>query len=460
MNTSSRIPFLAIAVAGLIFVLIAVPGIADAQTLESSLEDGGAYWEGTIITEENYAPDSEEASIYDQGGSHVTNISLNNGTLEIDSTEIGVGEFYVIAPDAPRRNFEIVEQEIHIATHQSRRSVGPPFITGDIDVSTNRGTAELAVSGVDDLTITEGDFERINDDTIKIGHTGTVQVSLDALAGQTVSIQAKDSETGVTETKIIDIPTITQPPKNAEDSIEMDHGDFAWVGELLKFDGPQIHQRYYIETVSGERIITKQTAVDGSLYINTSSHDSGIYRILNNSSGEEFARYELKKQKLNVEINTFDTTAEISINSNRENYSTKLQLINESGANLTNQSFDSVSNPFYTFRETDGTETFSVKNLESGRYNLTVRVTDLEVQETESFEIDARNPTTTLQTTNSKTQKEPSTSNTGVPTKTKTIITETEETETQTTRTDVPGFGITEVLIAIFAGWVGIWRQN
>lgn len=414
-----------------------VPGVAAAQ-LEEPLEDGHIYWQGTLISADGFAPDAEEAELYRQSGDHVRNITLDDGDLELDTNGLQ-GEYYVTAPSVDRVRFEIVEQVVDVNVEVSRTTEGPPYVVADVGISTNRGDAVLRVSGFDEFAdYVDGEVERIDDDTLRVGMNAEFTVELDHLAGSDATISAEDPVTGAYGNEIYEVPPITQPPR--VDAVAAERGGEYWAGDVLAFESATTHEFYRVETVSGEQVAEKQAATNGRLYVNTSGYSGGAYRVLN-ESGDELTRFGVDVQELNATVEG----KTLLLKSNRGGYNATITISNNS-TYLTSQVFPDANGQekSLTSVENEKQIALATDRLAPGEYVIQI-TTEATVNATATFSVAEETPTRTETPTPTSTATATTTS-TPIPTGSEAVA---ESPTASKTKTSAPGFGVTVALVAV-----------
>lgn len=441
MHTGSRAVVVSVLVA---IAIVAAAGVGAAE-MEEPLGDGELYWEGTIVYADDFAPGADEAALYTQDGQHVRNISLDGGDLTIDTGGL-LGEYYVTAPGADRVSFEIVEQVIGVGVDVSRATDGPPYVTAEVTISTNRGSAVMQVTGFDDFTeYVEGDVETVDGETLEVEQRGTFTVTLDHLAGDTVTIRASDSETDTLGNEIFDVPPITHPPE--ADVVTAERGGKYWAGDILAFGSATTHEFYRIETVAGEGVAEQQTATDGRLYVNTSGYSAGAYRVLNESGGE-LTRFDVDVQELDATVDG----ETLRLESNRDGYNATITVSNES-ANVTGQVLADVDGETGSIGALGAEEELAVatERLAPGNYTIEIH-TESGVNTSVTFSVAEETPTPTATATATPTATE---TTTGTPTATDGSP-EPATTSQAETATSTPGFGVVATIVAIVALVAGV----
>ncbi|WP_430503489.1 PGF-CTERM sorting domain-containing protein [Haloparvum sp. PAK95] len=443
-----------IAILAASLLVAAGAGVAVAWSDEQPLTDGEFYWQGQTIVASNFSS-ADEAALYTESGSHVRNITLENGDLEIDTSELK-GQYYVTTPDREQISFEVAIQTIGVSVSVTRSTEDPPYLTATVTVSTNRGgTPAIYIYGTDNLAdrLVGENGNVINGSTVAVeGTNGEITIALDDLAGGEEAIRARDPESGTGGIDIFDIPQITHPPDSYDGIVG--RGETVWQGETVAVN-VTAHDRYGLEQLDGEHIMTKQAATDGRLYVNTTDVEPGIYRVLENKSGNEVTRFRVKQQTLEATVDVEEET--IRVESDRKEYTATVRIANDSG-NVTARAVPKSEGDWMTLNASESAVLqLNLSVLAPGEYTVHVTVDDAPVTATSSFTI-AEPETATPTETETET---PETTVTQSSTATESITaTDTSPTETATaTNAKTPGFGIEIALAALLAS-VAWWRRG
>lgn len=445
MLSRSRVVALTLAVT---IALAAGAGVVAAQS-EEPLEDGQIYWEGTTVVADGFAADGTEAALYTAGGSHVRNITLDGGDLELSTDDLQ-GEYYVTAPGADRVNFEVIEVQVEVGVSVSRTASGPPYVTAEVTVSSNRD-AVMRVTGFDNLAeYAEGDGERVDENTLEVERGAQFTVELDHLAGEQESIRAEDPQTGAARSNIFEIPEITHPPEDGT-IVTAERGGEYWAGDTLAFQNATTHEFYRVETVSGEEVVEQQAATDGHLYVNTTGYQAGAYRVLNESD-DELTRFGVSVQELDA---TVDGEA-LLLESNRDGYNATVSVSNDS-TNVTAQVFANINGTTGSLEALGTEEEIALKTggLAPGEYTVDIRA-DGGANTSTTFTVAEETPTPTPTETATETATPtPTQTATDAPDDTPSPTETPSDTGTQSpsvTGTSTPGFGMMAALVGVLMG--------
>ncbi len=424
----------------LVIGLIASSGVGTAE-MEEPLEDGHLYWQGTTIVADGFAPNADEAELYTRSGDHVRNITLSGGALSIDTDDLQ-GRYYVTAPGVDQVTFEVVIQEVGVDASVTRTADGPPYVTAEVSISSNRAATVLHISGFESFAeYVEGDGERIDEDTIKIdGTNGEFTVELDHHAGDKETIKAEDIDTGVIGLEIFEVPPITHPPESVT-TVSAERGGQYWAGDVLAFKSATTHDYYRVETISGDRVTKQQAAVDGRLYVNTTGYESNTYRVLHNESGEELTRFSISVQQLNASV----ANGALILESNREGYSATITISNES-TDVTPQVLPNAENQTELVNSLGNKEelNLSTDGLAPGEYEIEIHA-DGDVNASTTFTVSKQTPTPTE---TPEVTSSPTETTTDAPTATD-ASPDTATSATPVTNTTGPGFSTSTAIVAI-----------
>jgi len=448
-------------VAVLLVGCLAMPaGIAAA---DEELDDRGLYWQGTTLVKADYASNASEAALYTADGEHVRNISLDDGDLEIDTSNL-LGKYYVTAPGASKIEFEVIVQQIRVSVTNLRLEENPLRAVVDVTVTTNRYDVELHVStkNVDDFSSrVSGEVEAVDDETARLtGNTGgAFTYDLRGLGPGEYTLFADDADRDDGSLENFRVNETVAPPTGGE-QVTAERGGTYWRPNVLVFENAAEDRIYHIETLDGERVGSQLSTTSGNLYVGTSGLDPGVYRVLSASNGSELTRFSLEVHELSATIDG----GVVTIVSNRAGYDASLRIANDS-TNVTGDVLQEANGDTVTRTDLAESEEIALftESLAPGKYTVYLQATDSRASAVANFTVEEPTPTPTATPTATPTPS-PTPTATASPTAadqvgTDEVFTETPSTSTtEATTTDIstPGFGPVVTVLVLVTTAIGL----